>query len=110
MLPKNKKPFYIIDPDQPFVTTFHLVVGIISLPAVFFNLFLISFGLNAAGETFEQLTYWLEVFFGIEILLKFFTSYKDTETMMTVTSLKSIAVNYMVNGSFLTDVLTFFPY
>ena len=73
------------------------------------NLYIIAFGIKEAGATCWAITQWLEVFFGIEILLKFFQSFKDPETLMTVTSLKSIAHNYIINGTFLTDLVSFFP-
>jgi hypothetical protein len=43
----------------------------LSLPAVFMNMYVIAFGISYAGETFWGITKWLEVFFGLEILLQF---------------------------------------
>ena len=73
------------------------------------NLGIIAFGIKEAGATCWAITQWCELFFGLEILLKFFSSFKDPETLLTVTSLKDIAHNYIRNGTFITDMIAFFP-
>jgi hypothetical protein len=42
-----------------------------------------------------------EILFLIEILLNFFTAYKDKETFESVFSLKKIGMNYIINGTFI---------
>ena len=50
-----------------------------------------------------------ESLFLSEIITTFLTSYKDKETLEDVFNLKSIAVNYIVNGPFITHFLAFVP-
>jgi hypothetical protein len=40
----------------------------------------------------------------------FLTAYKDTETFEAVYSIKRIAINYIIHGSFVVHVLAAFPY
>ena len=53
---------------------------------------------------------YLEVAYGVEIVLHFFTTYKDPETFVTVSNIKQIAQHYILNGTFLLDLLAFFPF
>ena len=52
----------------------------------------------------------MEILFFVEIIQHFFTAYKDTETFESIYSLKKIAQNYMLNGSFFVHLLAAFPY
>lgn len=52
----------------------------------------------------------MEAFFFLEICLKFFTAYKDSETFESVYSLKKIAQNYILNQGFVFELLAAFPY
>jgi hypothetical protein len=38
------------------------------------------------------------------------TTYKDTESFVPIFSLKKIAINYIINGSFFVHILAAFPY
>jgi hypothetical protein len=89
---------------------FSFFVNIMSLPISVMHLFVVAFGEEAAGKNFLVIAYVIEAFFGLEILLKFFTSYKDYETFQVITSLKKIAQNYIMNGTFILDIVAFFPF
>ena len=104
------KPFWILSPDSSFLKGFSLFVNIMSLPISMMHLFVVAFGKEEAGATCVNITHVIEAFFGLEILLKFFTSFKDYETFQTVTSLKKIAQNYIVYGTFVLDIVAFFPF
>lgn len=52
----------------------------------------------------------MDILFFIEIVQNFLTAYKDTETFNPVFSLKKIALNYIINGSFLVHLLAALPY
>lgn len=52
----------------------------------------------------------LEILFLLEIIQIFLTSFKDTETFDPVYSLKRIAINYILHGSFIMHFLAVFPY
>ena len=52
----------------------------------------------------------MEFFFIIEIIIHFFTSYKDPETFESVFSLKKIAWNYMIHNGFIFHLLAAFPF
>ena len=40
----ERGPFWIIDPDSPKLAAFTIMVGSLSMPSVFMNLFFIAFG------------------------------------------------------------------
>ena len=46
----------------------------------------------------------------MEIVQHFMTAYTDTESFDFVYSVKRIAVNYIINGSFFVHLLAAFPY
>jgi len=73
-------------------------------------LYFIAFGFSEETTWMWQITNFVEILYGFEIGLHFFTTYKDPETFQTVTSLKSIAINYIIRGSFFKDVIAFFPF
>jgi ADP-heptose:LPS heptosyltransferase len=52
----------------------------------------------------------MEIAFWIEIVLNFFTAYKDPENFESVYQLKKIAQNYIVNENFILHLLAAFPY
>jgi len=52
----------------------------------------------------------LELFFLVEILLKFLTEFFDSDTYKPMWGLKAIAVNYVLHGPFILDLLTVFPF
>ena len=52
----------------------------------------------------------LDLLFLVEIVLNFFTAFKDTETFEPVYTVKKIAINYILNGSFFVHILAAFPY
>ena len=74
------KPCWIIAPEAPFLKGFNVFINILSLPITVMHIFIVAFGFAVAGKSFENMTYVMEAFFGFEILLNFFTSYKDLET------------------------------
>jgi len=85
-------PFYIIKPESPVLSAFKVVTGLLSMPSVAAYLFVIAFGFQNQGtEWIKWFAYCTEIFYGIEILLNFFTAFKDLETFQPVTSLKRIA-------------------
>ena len=43
---------------------------------------------------------WIEVIYMLEILVLFFTSYRDRETFKEITELKKIASNFVLRGRF----------
>ena len=104
------KPFYIISPESSVLSAFRVVTGLLSMPSVAAYLFVIAFGFHKDTHWVTMIAYSTEIFYGLEIILNFITSFKDLETFQTVTSLKRIAQYYVLNGSFFFDVITFFPY
>ncbi len=43
-----------------------------------------------------QFMYLIEILFWLEIIINFFTAYKDTETFESIYSLKKIATHYIL--------------
>ena len=84
------KPFYIISPDSSVLSAFKVVTGLLSMPSVAAYLFIIAFGFKETNWI-TMLAYSTEIFYGLEIVLNFITSFRDLENFQTVTSLKRIA-------------------
>ena len=53
---------------------------------------------------------YVEIFYLIEIILQFFTTYKDSEHFENVYTMRLIAKEYIINGSFILHVLAFIPW
>ena len=53
---------------------------------------------------------YVEIFYLIEIILQFFTTYKDSEHFENVYTLRLIAKEYVLNGSFVFHVLAAIPW
>jgi len=87
-----------------------LLLDLVAGPNVAMNLYFIAFNSDDDTELIWKITIWLEVLYGIEIVRQFLTTYTDPETFKEEMNLRSIAVNYVTNGSFLTDMIAFFPY
>ena len=98
---------YIINPDQNIFKKM--------FDALFYLLLYIDFIFTA----FEYFVYrgdytiyriiCFDIFFTIEIILHFFTSYYDTNSKSYVTDLKKIFINY-IKGQFIISVLYVFPF
>jgi hypothetical protein len=52
----------------------------------------------------------IEILFFIEIAFNFITAFTDPETFEPVYSVKNIAINYVIHGSFIVHLATAFPY
>jgi len=75
------------------------------------NLFFIAFGFSDAHySNLWKVAEVIEIFFLLEIIIHFFTSFKDPETFKTVNNMKQIAQNYISHGPFALDFIAFFPY
>lgn len=53
---------------------------------------------------------YIELFYLLEIILQFFTTYKDSENFDNVYNLKQIAREYILNGSFIIHTIAFLPW
>ena len=53
---------------------------------------------------------YIEIFYLLEIVLQFFTTYKDSEHFENVYTMRLIAKEYILNGSFILHVLAFLPW
>lgn len=51
-----------------------------------------------------------EAFYLLEIVLQFFTAYKDSENFENVYSMKKIAKEYIFNGSFIIHFISILPW
>ena len=58
----------------------------------------------------RQILNLVEILFWLEIIINFFTAYKDTETFESIYSLKKIATHYILQGEFVFHALSAFPY
>ena len=99
---------YILDTNSGFVTFFHILISIIVVPNVLLYLYVIAFG--DVDENISTILKWSELFFLLEIVQNFFTSYSDPEHYDTINSLKLIATRYIINGSFIVHALAVFPW
>ena len=91
------------------MTLFSIVIGIIVVPNVLLNLYVMAFG----SEENLTMTHFLEVceiLFFMEIIQNFFTAYSDPEHYEVVDSLKMIATRYILNGSFIFHALANIPW
>lgn len=82
---KKSIPFWILAPDNQVLSIFNCTVYWLSLPLTVMHTFVLAFGFAEATEQFFLITYIMEGFFGVDIMLNFFTQYKDKETDQTVT-------------------------
>ena len=69
----------------------------------------IAFGFDNNKELTEAMIY-VEIFYFIEIVAQFFTTYKDSEHFENVYTMRLIAREYVLNGSFIFHVLAFIPW
>jgi hypothetical protein len=92
------------------VFVFDAATQLLALVSICVNLYVVAFGFDETPPNLWAFIQLLEIVYGIEIFLHFFTTYKDPETFVTVNSLKQIAVNYITNGTFIIDLLAFFPF
>ena len=69
----------------------------------------IAFGFETLG-VLRQILSLVEILFWLEIVINFFTAYKDTETFESIYSLKKIATHYILQGEFIFHALSAFPY
>ena len=97
-----------MDTNSGFVTFFHILISIIVVPNVLLYLYVIAFG--DVDENISTILKWSELFFLLEIVQNFFTSYSDPEHYDTINSLKLIATRYIINGSFIVHALAVFPW
>lgn len=98
-----------MDANSGFVTVFQILIGIIVIPNVLLNLYIMAFGYNG-NEMISMVLLVSEFFFLLEIIQIFFTSYSDPEHYDTIDSIKLIATRYILNGSFVVHALSFFPW
>ncbi len=98
-----------MDANSGLLTFFHIVISIIVVPNVLLNLYVMAFGTDTDSTLYYMLIY-SEIFFFLEIVQNFFTSYSDPEHYDMVDSLKLIATRYILNGSFIFHALAFFPW
>lgn len=52
----------------------------------------------------------MDIFYGLEIVMNFFTSYADDESFAEEYSLKKIALNYVKNGNFASSMISTIPF
>ena len=53
---------------------------------------------------------YVEILYLLEIILQFFTTYKDSEHFENVYTMRLIAREYIVNGGFVLHVIAFIPW
>ena len=53
---------------------------------------------------------YIEIFYLLEIILQFFTTYKDSEHFENVYTMRLIAREYILNGQFIFHVIAFIPW
>lgn len=100
---------YILDPNSTAVTLFSILIGIIVVPNVLLNLYVMAFGFEDNDDivTFLQVC---EILFALEIIQNFFTAFSDPEHYEVVDSLKLIAQRYIFTGSFPVHALANIPW
>lgn len=98
-----------MDPNSTTVTLFSILIGIIVVPNVLLNLYVMAFGFegNSNIVAFLQIS---EILFFMEIIQNFFTAYSDPEHYEVVDSLKMIATRYIQSGVFLIHALANIPW
>jgi len=102
---------YILDANGGIVTFFNILISVIVVPNVLLTLYVIAFGTETDSTLYYVLIY-SEIFFLLEIIQNFFTSFSDPEHYDMVDSLKLIAQRYILplNGNFIFHALAFFPW
>jgi hypothetical protein len=84
-------PMYILNPDRTAIKFLKVFFGLCALPSVILNLLVVAFGFLDSLETTWLMSQYFEVVFLTEIIMYFFTSFKDDESNETIISLKRIA-------------------
>jgi hypothetical protein len=103
-------PIYIMNADSTMLNFLQVFFQICALPSVILNLLIIAFGFEESLQTAWIAAQCMEGVFLMDIILHFFTSFRDDESNETITSLKKIAKEYIFNGSFLSDLICFIPW
>jgi hypothetical protein len=83
-----KRPFYILDPDHPLVVVFVSATQLLALISICLNLYIVAFGFENTPSNLWTFIQLLEIVYGIELILHFFTTYKDPETFVTISNIK----------------------
>jgi multisubunit Na+/H+ antiporter MnhB subunit len=86
------------------------LMDFVSIFTTVIYLFYIAFGPQSMSENVWAMVCWIEVLYGIEMTIHFFTALSDPETFQVITSLKKIASTYIWNGTFLPELIAVFPF
>lgn len=103
----KRKPWFIIRYNNTLLTWFKGLVYLLTVPNVCFNVFVVAFGIN---WTIYNVANYMDILYGVEILLSFITSYLDQEYFFEEYSLRKIATNYIRNGPFLYELIATIPF
>jgi hypothetical protein len=101
---------YIITSNNVWVLGFNALLDFLSIFTIIIYLFFIAWGPDGINRPLWVMICWLELLYGIEIILHFFMSISDPETFQTIIALKKIAFLYIFNGSFLPEIIAVIPY
>ena len=97
-------------PNHKLVEFFQALCDLLSIPLSAIYLWIIAFGFSNNGEDLFFITQCFEIVFVIRVILMFITTYEDPITLEIATSIRAVAYNYVVNGSFLRHFLSVFPF
>lgn len=103
----KRKPWYIIHHNAWCLNWYKGLIYILTIPNICFSVFVVAFGVE---WSIYDVTLFMDIFYFIEIVLAFFTSYSDNETYAEEYSLKKIAINYTKHGSFILNTISTIPF
>lgn len=106
----------IINHDNGYLTYWNIVISILTVLSTFSNLHVAAFCANEHHDISnflsDRVVFWQtiqEYMFGIDIVIIFFTEYKNMDTGDFEREFSKIALNYL-KTTFIIDFLAFFPF
>lgn len=104
-----KKPIYIISYDNKFLVVQKVFTYFLTIPTVMLSLYLVAFAFNITNQTEYKVAAYLDIFYGIDIILNFFTAFIDQEQEVKY-SIRLIAFNQIKSYEFYCELLATIPF
>ena len=101
----NKKNRFIIYPDGFLLKVHTLMILIIMVYLVIFYPLDFAFGLDEEHRLFRNISYFIYIYFSIDIIIGFLSAYQDRE-MKVIDDHRRVALNYLKTWFFLDFIAT----
>jgi uncharacterized membrane protein YphA (DoxX/SURF4 family) len=78
----NKRAWYIISAENKLLVAYKILIFTITVPHMMLNLYLVTFGQNLAASKHYQTASYIEILYGIDLVLGFLTTFVDKEQVV----------------------------